>query len=112
MGVPIGSLQGVSFPLADVAINVDGTRNLVRKAAWLLDHGHPEAIPLARAAIAVATRTATHGTTTSAHMQGGLGFTVEADASLFFLRAKAWAEQAGNPARDLAAIGRDLLTAD
>ena len=35
LGVPIGTLQGVSFPLADVAINVGATRNLLRKAAWM-----------------------------------------------------------------------------
>jgi hypothetical protein len=41
-------------------------------------------------------------------MQGGLGFTVEADASLYFLRAKGWSALAGDPAADLAAIGTRL----
>ena len=116
MGVPIGSLQGVSFPLTDVAINLDGAGNLVRKAAWLTDEAHGEAAgsgekinvahQLSLAAFAAAARTATHGTTTSAHMQGGLGFTVEADASLYFLRSKGWIEFAGNPDADLAELGR------
>ena len=44
MGVPIGALQGVSFPLADVAIGVTGGRNLVRKAAWFLEND-PDARP-------------------------------------------------------------------
>jgi alkylation response protein AidB-like acyl-CoA dehydrogenase len=110
MGVPIGSLQGVAFPLADVEIGVSGARNLVRRAAWLTDSEpgeHPEVIP---AAFAYTAGVATHGTTTSAHMQGGLGFTIEADASLYFLRAKGWSVLAGDPSRDAMAVGDALIT--
>jgi len=110
MGVPIGSLQGVAFPLADVAINVGGTRNLVRKAAWMAEHepaSRPDLIPMA---FATAARIATHGTTTAAHTQGGLGYTTEADASLYFLRAKGWSVLAGDPDDDYRAVG-DLLAA-
>jgi hypothetical protein len=52
---------------------------------------------------------ATHGTTTAAHMQGGLGFTVEADASLYFLRAKGWSVLGGDPAREVLAVGDALI---
>jgi alkylation response protein AidB-like acyl-CoA dehydrogenase len=108
MGVPIGSLQGVAFPLAEIAINVGGARNLVRKAAWMAEY-EPGARPdLVSMAFATAARVATHGTTTAAHMQGGLGYTVEADASLFFLRAKGWSLLAGDPNDDYLLIG-DLL---
>ena len=111
MGVPIGSLQGVSFPLADVAIGVSGARNMARRAAWMLEHEPEEAGPLVPAAFAYAARVATHGTTTAAHMQGGLGFTIEADASLYFLRAKGWSLLGGDPAEDLIAVA-DALAAD
>jgi alkylation response protein AidB-like acyl-CoA dehydrogenase len=111
LGVPIGTLQGVAFPLTEVAIAVAGGRNLVRKAAWTAQY-EPGARPeLALMAFNHAVRTATHGTTTSAHMQGGLGFTVEADASLYFLRAKGWSALAGDPAADLAGIGAQLTGA-
>jgi alkylation response protein AidB-like acyl-CoA dehydrogenase len=109
MGVPIGSLQGVAFPLADVEIGVSGARNLVRKAAWMADNEpgeHPGLIP---AAFAYAAAAATHGATTAAHMQGGLGFTVEADASLYFLRAKGWSVLGGDPARQAMAVGDALI---
>jgi alkylation response protein AidB-like acyl-CoA dehydrogenase len=108
MGVPIGTLQGVSFPLADVAINVAGARNLVRKAAWMRDHEpgvRPDLVPMA---FATAARVVTHGTTVSAHVQGGLGYTVEADASLYFLRAKGWSVLIGDPNQDFRVVG-DLL---
>ncbi len=111
LGVPIGTLQGVAFPLTEVAIAVAGGRNLVRKAAWTAQH-EPGARPeLALMAFGHAVRTATYGTTTAAHMQGGLGFTVEADASLYFLRAKGWSALAGDPATDLAVIGAQLTGA-
>jgi len=111
MGVPIGSLQGVSFPLADVAIGVSGARNMIRRAGWMLEHEPTEARHLVPAAFAYAARVATHGTTTAAHMQGGLGFTIEADASLYFLRAKGWSLLGGDPAEDLIAVA-DALAAD
>ncbi len=110
MGVPIGSLQGVSFPLADVAIGVSGARNMIRRAGWMLEHEPAEARPLVPAAFAYAARVATHGTTTAAHMQGGLGFTIEADASLYFLRAKGWSLLGGDPAEDVIAVA-DALAA-
>jgi alkylation response protein AidB-like acyl-CoA dehydrogenase len=110
MGVPVGSLQGVSFPLADVAIGIAGARNLILRAAWMAENepgAHPGLVP---AAFAYAAQVATHGATTSAHMQGGLGFTAEADASLYFLRAKGWSVIGGDPAADIIAVG-DALTA-
>ena len=110
MGVPIGSLQGVSFPLADVAIGVSGARNMIRRAGWMLEYEPAEARHLVPAAFAYAARVATHGTTTAAHMQGGLGFTIEADASLYFLRAKGWSLLGGDPAEDLIAVA-DALAA-
>jgi alkylation response protein AidB-like acyl-CoA dehydrogenase len=110
LGVPIGSLQGVSFPLADVAIGVAGARNLIRRAGWMLEHEPEQARHLVPSAFAYAAGVAVHGTTTSAHMQGGLGFTTEADASLYFLRAKGWSLLAGDPAEDVIAVA-DALAA-
>jgi alkylation response protein AidB-like acyl-CoA dehydrogenase len=110
MGVAIGSLQGVAFPLVDVAIGVTGAWNLVLKAAWYCDHEPDERPDLVPAAFAYAARVTSHGTITAAHMQGGLGFTVEADASLYFLRAKGWSVLGGDPADQVAEVG-DLLAA-
>jgi alkylation response protein AidB-like acyl-CoA dehydrogenase len=109
MGVPIGSLQGVAFPLADIAIGLSGGRNLIWRAAWMTEHEpqtRPELVPMA---FAYAAQVATHGTTTAAHMHGGLGFTIEADASLFFLRAKGWSVLGGDPKLDLVAVGNAVL---
>jgi len=110
MGVVIGTLQGVSFPLADVAIGIAGGRNLFRRAAWFLDHDPDAETGLQFAALAYAAEVATHGVTVAQHVQGGLGFTVEADASLYFLRAKGWALAGGDPRQDAARVGELRLT--
>jgi alkylation response protein AidB-like acyl-CoA dehydrogenase len=93
-----------------VAIGTSGGRNLIRRAAWTLENDRDHAGVLVPAAFGYAAQVATHGATTSAHMQGGLGFTTEADASLYFLRAKGWSLLAGDPAEDLIAAG-DALAA-
>ena len=108
MGVPLGSLQGVAFPLADVAIGLAGARNLVRKAAWYADHEPQRDPALILAAWVYTVQVASRGVETAQHMQGGLGFTVEADASLYFMRAKGWSALAGDPMYDALAVG-DLL---
>jgi alkylation response protein AidB-like acyl-CoA dehydrogenase len=110
MGVAIGTLQGVSFPLADIAIDVSSTRNMVRKAAWTVENLPGERPELVSLAFATAARIATTGTQKAAHVQGGLGFTIEADASLYFLRAKGWSVLMGDPAREFLAAG-DLIAA-
>jgi acyl-CoA dehydrogenase len=38
-GQPIGRFQGVGFPLADIAIELEAAELLTLKAAWLLDRG-------------------------------------------------------------------------
>lgn len=110
MGVPVGSLQGVSHPLADVEIQVSGARNLVRKAAWFLEHepaARPELVPMA---FSYAARAATLATRVGLHVQGGFGFTLESDVTLYFRRAKGWSALIGDPRRELLAVG-DLLAA-
>jgi alkylation response protein AidB-like acyl-CoA dehydrogenase len=108
MGVPIGSLEGVAFPLVDVEIGIASARNLIRRTAWLMDNDPGHRPDLVDMPLPYAARVATHGTTTSAHMQGGLGFTVEADASLYFLRAKGWSALAGDPTLDYRSVGEAL----
>jgi alkylation response protein AidB-like acyl-CoA dehydrogenase len=111
LGVPLGSLQGVAFPLADVAIGLAGARNLVRKAAWYADHEPGTRPDLMHAAWVYAVEVAGRGVETAQHMQGGLGFTLEADASLYFMRAKGWSALAGDPMYDALAVGDDLARA-
>lgn len=96
-GVPIGSFQAVAHPLVDVATAVEGARRLVRKAAWFEDvepHARPELVPMA---YRQAEHAAQLGARVAVHVLGGVGFTVESDAQLYFRRAKGWTLVAGDP---------------
>lgn len=40
-GRPIGKNQGIAFPLAEAKMRLDAAELMIRKASWLIDHGHP-----------------------------------------------------------------------
>jgi alkylation response protein AidB-like acyl-CoA dehydrogenase len=99
LGVPIASLQAISHPLANMMIAVQGGRNLTRRAAWFLDHEPEERPELAMSAFVFVAEEAAKATAMGVHIQGGLGVSVEAAASAYFVRAKGWPLAAGDPAR-------------
>lgn len=109
MGTFIGKLQGVQFPLVDVHMWTTGSRNLVRRAAWFMENEPDKEQALPYEAFAYAADMAAKGTSIAAHVQGGLGFIAESDASLYFLRSKGWAAGAGDPAESLREAGRLVL---
>lgn len=116
LGVPIATLQAISHPLADIAITVDGARNLTRRAAWFLDNEPDERPELALAAFVFIAEEAATAAMTAAHVQGGLGVTTEAAASAYLVRARGWALAGGDPAeaaKEIAEIvaGRELAEA-
>ncbi|MGH3967368.1 MAG: acyl-CoA dehydrogenase family protein [Mycobacterium sp.] len=107
LGVPISTLQGISHPLANMAITVQAGRNLVRRAAWFLDNepdGRPE---LAPAAFVFMAEEAAKAATMAVHIQGGLGVSAEAAATAYLVRARGWSLAGGDPgasARQVAGI--------
>jgi alkylation response protein AidB-like acyl-CoA dehydrogenase len=98
-GVPIGTFQAVSHPLADSATALDGARLLARKAAWAADVDHPRRQELAAIAFAFAAETARDATYRSLHIHGGYGFMLEQDVQLFYRRARGWARVWGDTKR-------------
>jgi len=48
-GKPIARFQAIQFQLADMATEIEASRALVRRAAWLKDHGKPFALAAAQA---------------------------------------------------------------
>ena len=97
MGVPISTLQGISHPLANIAIFVQGGRNLARRAAWFLDNEPEVQRGLAAAAFVYAAEEAAKAATTAVHVQGGLGVSAESASSAYLLRARGWPLAAGDP---------------
>jgi alkylation response protein AidB-like acyl-CoA dehydrogenase len=90
LGVPIATLQGISHPLANMAITVQGGRNLARRAAWFLDNEPDERPELAPSAFVFMAEEAAKAATMAVHIQGGLGVSSEAAASAYLVRARGW----------------------
>lgn len=97
LGVPIGTLQGISHPLANIAITVQSGRGLVRRAAWFLDNEPDERPELAPSAFFFMAEEAAKAATMAVHVQGGLGVSAEAAATAYLVRARGWALAGGDP---------------
>lgn len=107
LGVPISTLQAISHPLANIAITVQGGRNLARRAAWFLDNEPGEHMELAPSVFVFMAEEAAKAATMPVHVQGGLGVSAEAAATAYLVRARGWAIAGGDPgaaAKYIAAI--------
>ncbi len=86
-GRPIGTFQAIKHKCADMVIDVDGSRFITFRAAWMLNE-YLEAdkeVSMAKAWTSDACRRVC----TQAHqIHGGIGFTKEYDLQLYFRRAK------------------------
>jgi alkylation response protein AidB-like acyl-CoA dehydrogenase len=98
LGVPISTLQAISHPLANMAITVQGGRNLAHRAAWFLDNEPDERPELAPSTFVFMTEEASKAATMAVHIQGGLGVSAEAAASAYLVRARGWPLAGGDPA--------------
>ncbi len=93
-GRPIGVNQGVSFPIADLAVSVEAARLLTYKAAWLKDELHAGRGSMAKVKQAAsmaklyATEAAVTATRTAAQVFGGNGFMEEYPVARFYRDAK------------------------
>ena len=90
-GRPIGSYQAVAHRCADMLVLAESSRSLTYHAAWAVDSDAPEralAVSMAKAYCSDAARDAAG---MSIQVHGGIGFTWEHDAHLYFKRAK-WGE--------------------
>ena len=107
-GVPVGSFQGVSHPLADAATAVQAADLLVRHAAYLA--ATDGAVPLFAAVMAAAkARTASRQAAATVHQAlGGYGFTLEADCQLYSRRIRTWSAAMPDPGPWLARLARTL----
>jgi butyryl-CoA dehydrogenase len=75
-GRPIGSFQGVSFQLADMAMEIQAGRHLLYHAAWLKQNGRPFKKEAAMAKL-FCSELAMRSTTKAVQIFGGYGYTTE-----------------------------------
>ncbi len=88
-GRPIGSFQAIKHRCADLLLEVESLRSAVGYAAAAVAEDSPE-IPVVAALVkALASDTYFHVAAENIQIHGGIGFTWEHDAHLYFKRAKA-----------------------
>ena len=75
-GKPIGSFQGISFQLADMALEIEAGTHLLYHAAWLKQNGRPFKKEAAMAKL-YCSELAMRNTTKAVQVFGGYGYTTE-----------------------------------
>src|SRR4051794_25261612 len=95
-GKPVGSFQAIKHALADLHVAV----TMAEHAGWYAAHAIDAALPDAPLAVSVAkskaSDTARDATAAMIQFHGGIGYTWEHDAHLFFKRAKRLEYQYGD----------------
>jgi alkylation response protein AidB-like acyl-CoA dehydrogenase len=104
-GVPIGSFQAISHPLADAATWLDGARLLVHEAAWAEREEPRRAPELCSMAFAYAAEIAPRIAELCLHVHGGYGVSNEYDVQLHYRRARGWALVGGGASGELRRLG-------
>lgn len=111
-GAPIGSFQAIKHKCANLLIAAE----LATAAAWSalvsLDQDQDQQKLAAGAAISAAIVPAVEAVTEAVTIFGGIGFTWEHDAHLFWRRAMTLAAQVESPGDRFAALGRTALELD
>jgi alkylation response protein AidB-like acyl-CoA dehydrogenase len=97
-GKPIGSFQAVKHMCADMLVSVESARAAAYYAAWAVAEGSDEAATVVPLAKAYCSDAFFECAAVNIQVHGGIGFTWEHDAHLFFKRAKSSQLMLGTPA--------------
>lgn len=107
-GRPIGSYQAVKHGIADMYSSWEHAVSVLRYAAWTADHDRAE-LPLAAALAQSYIGPAYFGVATAmVQYHGGIGYTWEHDAHLYYKRAKSSELLLGTPAQHRARLADRL----
>ena len=107
-GKPIGSFQGVQFKIADMAVKIELARNIMYKAAWLLDNGTPDTNVTAMAKM-YAARIAVEVVDEALQLHGGYGYFDDYDIERFYRAAKVLEIYEGAKEIEKMIIGRTIV---
>ncbi|MBS0254949.1 MAG: acyl-CoA/acyl-ACP dehydrogenase [Proteobacteria bacterium] len=108
-GRPIGSFQAYKHRLADMMIEIEQARSAVYWAACALDEGSDEAALALHAAKCFAADTFFMCAGNMIQLHGGIGFTWEHDAHLYFKRARAIQTMLGSGEWHREAVAKMIL---
>jgi len=104
---PIGSFEIVHEQIADMALDVDGSRYSVYEAAWTMDKGLPATTHIS-VAKAWTNQACQRVTLRSHEIHGGLGFMEDHDLQLYTRRAKAMKVDFGDTSSHLERVANQL----
>ena len=107
-GKPIGSFQGVQFKIADMAVKIELARNIMYKAAWLLDNGKADTNVTAMAKM-YAARIAVEVVDEALQLHGGYGYFDDYDIERFYRAAKVLEIYEGAKEIEKMIIGRTIV---
>lgn len=107
-GEPIGSRQGLSFPLADCAVELDVARLLVYKTAWRADRGEDVRVDAFKSKL-YCTEMAQRVTDRCLQVFGGRGYMKENAIQSYFRQVRLWRIGHGTAEIHRWMIARDLL---
>jgi alkylation response protein AidB-like acyl-CoA dehydrogenase len=107
-GRPIGSFQAIKHSCVDLLLAVEGARSAVYEATWSVDEGAPDIRLAASLAKAVASEVYYRAAQVAIQVHGGIGFTWEHPAHLYYRRAKCSELYLGDPAYHRQLIAEQL----
>ena len=107
-GRPIGAFQGVSFKIADMAMDLDAARLLVYRAAWLRDRGDNSVDASSKAKL-FASEAARRHANECVQILGGYGYTKEFPAERYYRDAKITEIYEGTSEVQRMVIAREIL---
>jgi alkylation response protein AidB-like acyl-CoA dehydrogenase len=107
-GKPIGAFEGVSFKIAQMAMDLDAARLLVYRAAALCDRAEPFAVEASMAKLFASTAARKHAAE-ALQIHGGYGYTTEFPVERYYRDAKITEIYEGTSEIQQIIIARSLL---
>jgi alkylation response protein AidB-like acyl-CoA dehydrogenase len=107
-GRPVGSFQAVKHRLADMLVEIESARSAAEDAARAVTERDDGVELAASVAKAVCSDAYLHAAQAAIQLHGGIGFTWEHAAHLYFKRAKSSQLLLGSPAEHRELVGRAL----
>jgi alkylation response protein AidB-like acyl-CoA dehydrogenase len=108
-GAPLGSYQLTQMKLTEMVIRIEALRNMMYKAAWLIDQGRPD-YTLAAMAKYFGGQTAVFCANYAVELHGGYGYVKEYPVSKWYRDAKILELYEGTKEAEIMTIGRVLQT--
>jgi alkylation response protein AidB-like acyl-CoA dehydrogenase len=110
-GRPIGSFQALKHRFVDLLVEIETAKSAIYYAAAAAAAGDPELPLVASMAKASASDALVHAASEMIQFHGGIGFTWEHDAHLYFRRAKTTEQFLGSPQMHREVVAGLLLDA-